>query len=86
MWVYGRRVLFDVQNELNLLIVQKVRDKKKAIFYKRCPFCCLLFHSRDSLIVHIPNRHPEQANSTSINVDLLPDAEDVRKCIFFATT
>ncbi|CAG9534787.1 unnamed protein product [Cercopithifilaria johnstoni] len=55
----------------------KVRDKKKAIFYKRCPFCCLLFHSRDSLIVHIPNRHPEQANSTSINVDLLPDAEDV---------
>ncbi|VDK73384.1 unnamed protein product [Onchocerca ochengi] len=55
----------------------KVRDKKKAIFYKRCPFCCLLFHSRDSLIVHIPNRHPEQANNTSINVDLLPDAEDV---------
>uniref|UniRef100_A0A0R3RRJ7 Homeobox domain-containing protein n=1 Tax=Elaeophora elaphi TaxID=1147741 RepID=A0A0R3RRJ7_9BILA len=55
----------------------KVRDKKKAIFYKRCPFCCLLFHSRDSLIVHIPNRHPEQANSTSVNVDLLPDAEDV---------
>ncbi|KAM3721582.1 Zinc finger homeobox protein [Dirofilaria immitis] len=55
----------------------KVRDKKKAIFYKRCPFCCLLFHSRDSLIVHISNRHPEQANSTSINVDSLPDAEDV---------
>uniref|UniRef100_A0A1I7VYL9 Homeobox domain-containing protein n=1 Tax=Loa loa TaxID=7209 RepID=A0A1I7VYL9_LOALO len=55
----------------------KVRDKKKAVFYKRCPFCCLLFHSRDSLIVHIPNRHPEQANSTSVNVDLLPDAEDV---------
>ncbi|KAL3998079.1 Homeobox domain family protein [Acanthocheilonema viteae] len=55
----------------------KVRDKKKAIFYKRCPFCCLLFHSRDSLIVHIPNRHPDQANNTSINVDLLPDAEDV---------
>uniref|UniRef100_A0A915Q0U0 Uncharacterized protein n=1 Tax=Setaria digitata TaxID=48799 RepID=A0A915Q0U0_9BILA len=55
----------------------KVRDKKKAIFYKRCPFCCLLFHSRDSLIAHIPNRHPEQAKNTSVNVDLLPDAEDV---------
>ncbi|VIO96827.1 Uncharacterized protein BM_BM7351 [Brugia malayi] len=55
----------------------KVRDKQKAIFHKRCPFCCLLFHSRDSLIVHITNRHPEQANSTSIDVDLLPDAEDV---------
>ncbi|VDM98638.1 unnamed protein product [Thelazia callipaeda] len=55
----------------------KIRDKKKAIFYKRCPFCCLLFHSRESLIAHIPNRHPDQVNNTSINVDLLPDAEDV---------
>ncbi|VDN50251.1 unnamed protein product [Dracunculus medinensis] len=54
----------------------KVREKKKA-FYKRCPFCCLLFHSRDSLINHIPSRHHEQANSTPVDVDLLPDAEDV---------
>ncbi|VDK42111.1 unnamed protein product [Anisakis simplex] len=54
----------------------KVRDKKKA-FYKRCPFCCVLFHSRDSLLAHIPARHPEQANSAPVNVDLLPDAEDV---------
>ncbi|VDM40758.1 unnamed protein product [Toxocara canis] len=54
----------------------KVRDKKKA-FYKRCPFCCLLFHSRESLVGHIPARHPEQASSTPVNVDLLPDAEDV---------
>uniref|UniRef100_A0A914ZXI9 Zinc finger homeobox protein 3 n=1 Tax=Parascaris univalens TaxID=6257 RepID=A0A914ZXI9_PARUN len=54
----------------------KLRDKKKA-FYKRCPFCCLLFHSRESLVGHIPARHPEQLSSTPVNVDLLPDAEDV---------
>uniref|UniRef100_A0A158R627 Homeobox domain-containing protein n=1 Tax=Syphacia muris TaxID=451379 RepID=A0A158R627_9BILA len=56
--------------------VKKMREKKKA-FYKRCPFCCLLFHSRESLVNHIPERHREQANNIPVDVDNLPDAEDV---------
>ncbi|WKX92831.1 hypothetical protein Q1695_010679 [Nippostrongylus brasiliensis] len=48
-----------------------------SVFHKRCPFCGLLFRSRHSLQEHIPSRHPHQHAVTPVDVDLLPNAEDV---------
>uniref|UniRef100_A0A1I7XEI3 Homeobox domain-containing protein n=1 Tax=Heterorhabditis bacteriophora TaxID=37862 RepID=A0A1I7XEI3_HETBA len=46
-------------------------------FHKRCPFCGLLFRNKLSLTEHIPSRHPQQHAITLVDVDLLPNAEDV---------
>uniref|UniRef100_A0A0K0CT22 Zinc finger, C2H2 type n=1 Tax=Angiostrongylus cantonensis TaxID=6313 RepID=A0A0K0CT22_ANGCA len=49
-----------------------------STFYKRCPFCGLLFRSRSSLQEHIPARHPQQHSATPVDIELLPNAEDVK--------
>ncbi|KAJ1358419.1 hypothetical protein KIN20_016841 [Parelaphostrongylus tenuis] len=48
-----------------------------STFYKRCPFCGLLFRSKSSLQEHIPARHPQQHSATPVDIELLPNAEDV---------
>ncbi|CAJ0961273.1 unnamed protein product, partial [Mesorhabditis belari] len=46
-------------------------------FHKRCPFCCLLFRSRQSLLEHLPTKHNLQMQRVPVDVDLLPNADDV---------
>jgi AT-binding transcription factor 1 len=51
--------------------------RRRKDFNKRCPFCGILFYSKESLLTHLPKRHPEQLQRTMVNIDALPDAEEV---------
>ncbi|CAI4228512.1 unnamed protein product [Auanema sp. JU1783] len=46
-------------------------------FNKRCPYCALLFRNKNSMIEHIGNRHAQQVLFQPVDVDELPEAEDV---------
>lgn len=46
-------------------------------FHKRCPFCCLLFRTRQSLLDHLPSKHPQFLQVTGVDIDALPNADDV---------
>ncbi|KAK6030056.1 homeobox domain protein, partial [Ostertagia ostertagi] len=63
--------------EALLKLCESANTSPSSTFHKRCPFCGLLFRSRQSLQEHIPARHPQQHSVTPVDVDLLPNAEDV---------
>ncbi|KAK6727077.1 hypothetical protein RB195_005025 [Necator americanus] len=60
-----------------LLKLCESANPSPSSFHKRCPFCGLLFRSKQALQEHIPARHPQQHSVTPLDVDLLPNAEDV---------
>ncbi|KAK6035740.1 homeobox domain protein, partial [Cooperia oncophora] len=63
--------------EALLKLCESANTPPSSTFHKRCPFCGLLFRSRQSLQEHIPARHPQQHSVTPVDIDLLPNAEDV---------
>ncbi|PIO65487.1 homeobox domain protein [Teladorsagia circumcincta] len=63
--------------EALLKLCESANTSPSSTFHKRCPFCGLLFRSRQSLQEHIPARHPQQHSVTPVDVDLLPNAEDI---------
>ena len=58
-------------------VLKMFKTREKSAFYKRCPFCGLLFHARDKMLEHFSERHAEQCAASGIDPDALPDAEDV---------
>ncbi|KAI1726988.1 homeobox domain-containing protein [Ditylenchus destructor] len=67
-----------------MLKMFKNKEKKRQ-FYKRCPFCGLLFQAKDKLLAHLPERHSEQLMTATVDIDALPDAEDVPSFSFSTT-
>ncbi|KAI1728240.1 homeobox domain-containing protein [Ditylenchus destructor] len=67
-----------------MLKMFKNKEKKRQ-FYKRCPFCGLLFQAKEKLLVHLSERHSEQLMTAAVDIDALPDAEDV-PIFSFSTT
>lgn len=62
----------------------RARDRKgqlsnagHAIFNKRCPCCGILFHSKSTMENHLATRHSDQSRRLEVNIDSLPDAEEV---------
>ncbi|KFD68623.1 hypothetical protein M514_00355 [Trichuris suis] len=51
--------------------------KGERSFNKRCPFCGILFHNKHVMMGHITERHAQQFRTTEVNIDCLPDAEEV---------
>ncbi|XGW19839.1 hypothetical protein V3C99_003570 [Haemonchus contortus] len=72
--------------EALLKLCESANTSPSSMFHKRCPFCGLLFRSRQSLQEHIPARHPQQHSVTPVDIDLLPNAEDVPVLIPPTTT
>lgn len=45
-------------------------------FSKRCPFCNVHFSAKDQLVDHINVKHADNPLAMSLNVDVLPEADD----------
>ncbi|KJH42559.1 homeobox domain protein, partial [Dictyocaulus viviparus] len=60
-----------------ILKLCETANTSPSAFHKRCPFCGLLFRNKSSLQEHIPARHPQQHSITTVDIELLPNAEDV---------
>ncbi|GMR53212.1 hypothetical protein PMAYCL1PPCAC_23407, partial [Pristionchus mayeri] len=53
-------------------------SSSNGIFHKRCPLCAILFRSGSSLLDHLHSKHPDHP---PIDLDLLPEADDVQKAL-----
>ncbi|OUC40557.1 homeobox domain protein [Trichinella nativa] len=68
---------------VNVWLQNANRDRRdansdtNAYFNKRCPFCGILFHNKQTMQTHFSERHAIQWKTTDIDVDALPDAEEV---------
>lgn len=58
-------------------VLKMFKTKEKSAFYKRCPFCGLLFHAKEKMLEHFAERHAEQYAASPVDPDSLPEAEDV---------
>jgi hypothetical protein len=52
-------------------------NKKNNAFNKRCPFCGLQFHQRTKMAQHFAQRHSEQIGNQQIDIDTLPQADEL---------
>ncbi|PAV78945.1 hypothetical protein WR25_06790 [Diploscapter pachys] len=56
----------------------KAESSSKSGFHKRCPFCGLLFKAKQTMIEHLQSKHAPQMTMMGLDVDSLPNADDVQ--------